>query len=179
MTMRRLERGYIQIYTGDGKGKTTAALGLALRGAGGGLHTFIVQFMKDFPYGEIKGTSLLREWITLEQFGNDAFVLRKQPPGDKDLEAAAAGLRRAEEEMMSGRCDIVVLDEICVAIHFGLLGTEAVISLMEKKPENVELVLTGRHCPQQLSDKADLVTEMLEIKHYYRKGVLARKGIES
>ncbi|MBW2220343.1 MAG: cob(I)yrinic acid a,c-diamide adenosyltransferase [Deltaproteobacteria bacterium] len=177
--MNRLEKGYIQIYTGKGKGKTTAALGQALRAAGGGLKTFIVQFMKDFPYGEIKSLQGLENWIELQQYGNDGFVLKKQPPGKKDLQVARQALRSAQEAMLSGQYDIVILDEICVALHFELLKTADVVSFMEDKPEPVELILTGRYCPQELIKKADLVTDMKEIKHYYSKGVIARKGIES
>lgn len=177
--MPRLKKGYVQIYTGNGKGKTTAALGQALRAAGNGLRTFMVQFMKDSPYGELRGIGELNEWIRLEQCGNDAFVFDKQLPGDKDLKAAKHGFGRAREAMLSGKYDIVIMDEVCVAMYFGLLRKEKVVSLIEEKPEPVELILTGRYCPPELMERADLVTEMLEIKHYYHKGVLARKGIDS
>jgi cob(I)alamin adenosyltransferase len=177
--MSRLKKGYIQVYTGDGKGKTTAALGQALRAAGSGLKTFIVRFMKDFPYGEVKSIKQLSNWIRLVQYGNDSFVIHKQPPHDKDLEAAKLAYQRAQESLFSGIYDIVIMDEVCVAICFGLLKTEDVLSLLEEKPGPVELILTGRYCPPELIEKADLVTEMQEIKHYYQKGVAARKGIES
>lgn len=177
--MSRLIKGYIHVYTGNGKGKTTAALGQALRAAGSGLKTFIIQFMKDFPYGEVKSIRQLSEWIELEQWGNDTFVFDKQLPGKRDLEAAKQGLQRVREAMLSGKYDIVIMDEVCVTIHFGLLKTETVLSLLEKKPTFVELILTGRYCPSELIEKADLVTEMHEIKHYYQKGIEARKGIES
>jgi cob(I)alamin adenosyltransferase len=177
--MERLEKGYVQIYTGNGKGKTTAALGQAIRAAGNGLKTFTVQFMKDFSYGEVKSLKNLDKWIRLEQYGNDIFVFRKQPPSDEDLEAAQQGLRRAREAISSGKYDIVIMDEVCVAIYFDLLKTENLLSLLEEKPDHVELILTGRHCPPELMEKADLVTEMKEIKHYYHRGVMARKGIES
>ena len=134
--------------------------------------------MKDFPYGEIKGIQQLSEWITLERCGNDTFVLNRRPPNDSDLEAAKEGLERARQAMLSGKYDIVIMDEVCVAIHFALLTTENVLSLLEEKPERVELILTGRYCPVELIQKGDLVTEMEEIKHYYQKGVVARKGIE-
>ena len=174
-----LEKGYVQVYTGNGKGKTTAALGQALRSAGGGLKTLIVQFMKDFPYGETKSIPKLAQWIRLEQYGNDAFVLKKQPPDDVDLDAARQALRRAQQAILSGEYDIVIMDEVCVAIHFGLLKIEQLLSLLKERPESVELILTGRYCPQALIQKADLVSEMREIKHYYEKGVSARKGIDS
>ena len=177
--MRRLIKGYVQVYTGNGKGKTTAALGQALRAAGGGLKTFIVSFMKDSPYGELKSIQHLSEWIRLEQYGNDTFVFKKKPPKESDLEAARHGLQRVREAMLSGKYDIIIMDEVCVALHFALLNTESIISFLEEKPETVELILTGRYCPQELIEKADLVTEMKEIKHYYQKGVSSRRGIES
>ncbi len=177
--MRRLNKGYIHVYTGNGKGKTTAALGQALRAAGSGLKTFIVQFMKDFPYGEVKSIRHWNGWIELEQCGNDTFVLDKRLPGKSDFEAAKQGLQRVQEAMLSGKYSIVIMDEICVAIHFGLLNTETILLLLEKKPMSVEMILTGRYCPSELIEKADLVTEMHEIKHYYQKGIEARKGIES
>jgi len=177
--MRGLKRGYVQIYTGNGKGKTTAALGQALRAAGSGLKTFIVQFMKDLQYGEVKALQQLSDCITLERYGNDTFVFCKQPPDEKDIAAAKQALNRAREAMLSGKYDIVIVDEVCVAIYFTLLKTKEVLMLLEERPEAVELILTGRYCPSELIERADLVTEMREIKHYYRKGILARKGIES
>jgi len=177
--MTILQKGYIQVYTGNGKGKTTAALGQALRAAGQELRTLIVMLMKDFPYGELKSLHQLNPWIQIEQYGNDRFVLRKQPPGGEDIRSAKLAINRALEAMLNGGYDLVILDEICVAIHFGLLVPEDVISVMKQKPAPVELILTGRYCPPQLIAEADLVTEMLEIKHYYQNGVLAREGIES
>ena len=177
--MNRIKKGYVHIYTGNGKGKTTAALGQALRAAGSGLTTFIVMFMKDFSYGEIQMIKYLSDWIKLEQYGNDAFVFRKQLPDNEDKKAARLALKRAREAMLSTKYDIVILDEVCVAIHFGLLKTEDVLSLIDEKPEPIEPILTGRYCPPELIENADLVTEMQEIKHYYQKGVAARKGIES
>jgi cob(I)alamin adenosyltransferase len=175
----KLQKGYIQVYTGNGKGKTTAALGQALRAAGRGLRTLIVMLMKDFAYGELKSLNQWNQWIRLEQYGNDRFVFRKQPPGDEDIQAAKIAVKRAREAMLSGSYDLVILDEVCVAIHFGLLETKEVVSLLKEKPPAVELILTGRYCPDELMAKADLVTEMQEIKHYYQNGVIARKGIES
>jgi cob(I)alamin adenosyltransferase len=175
----RLEKGYIQIYTGNGKGKTTAALGQALRAAGRGLKIFIVQFMKNSPYGEMKIFERMRNWITLEHYGNDSFVFSNKAAGEKDTNMAQQAFHRARKAMSSGKYDIVIMDEVCVAIFFGLLKTDDVLSLLEEKPEPVELILTGRYCPPELIEKADLVTEMQEIKHYYQKGVAARKGIES
>ena len=175
----KLPKGYIQVYTGNGKGKTTAALGQALRAAGRGLRTLIVMLMKDFAYGELKSLNQWNQLIRVEQYGNDRFVFRKQPPGDEDIQAAKLAIKRAREAMVSGRYDLVILDEVCVAVHFGLLETKEVLSLLKEKPLTVELILTGRYCPDELIGRADLVTEMLEIKHYYQNGVIARKGIES
>ena len=177
--MNRLRKGYVQIYTGNGKGKTTAALGQALRAAGSGLQTFIVMFMKDYSYGEIRMIKNLSDWIRLEQYGNDDFVFRKQPPDNEDKKSAHMALKRAREVMLSAEYDMLIMDEVCVAIHFGLLKTEDVLSLLEEKPDSIELILTGRYCPPELIEKADLATEMQEIKHYYQNGVVARKGIES
>jgi len=170
---------YIQIYTGNGKGKTTAAVGQAIRAAGHGLKTFIVMFMKNHPYGEIKTLKNLSDWITVEQYGDDDFVFRKEPPSDEDKDTARKALSRAREAMLSGDYDIVILDEICVAVYFGLLGTDDVMPFLEEKPDNVELILTGRYCPDEWIDRVDLVTRMDEIKHYYQKGILAREGFES
>jgi cob(I)alamin adenosyltransferase len=177
--MIKLKKGYVQIYTGNGKGKTTAALGQAMRAAGSGLKTLVVMLMKDFAYGEVKCLDRLSPWIRLEQYGNDRFFFRKQPPAKEDIQAARLAVRRAREAMLSGEFDMVVLDEVCVAIYFGLLKTEEIVALLKAKPEPVEVILTGRYCPAQLIAMADLVTEMQEIKHYYQSGVTARKGIES
>ena len=177
--MQRLTKGYIQIYTGNGKGKTTAALGQALRAAGRRLRTLIVMLMKDFAYGELKSLNQWNQLIRMEQYGNDRFVFCKQRPGDEDIQAAKLAIMRAREAMLSGRYDLVILDEVCVAVHFGLLETREVLSLLKEKPLTVELILTGRYCPDELIARADLVTEMREIKHYYQNGVTARKGIES
>ena len=177
--MTKLQKGYIQVYTGNGKGKTTAALGQALRAAGRGLRTLIVMLMKDFAYGELKSLNQWNKWIRLEQYGNDGFVFFQQPPSGEDIQAANLAILRAREAMLSGRYDLVILDEVCVAVHFGLLETREVLSLLKEKPLTVELILTGRYCPDELIARADLVTEMREIKHYYQNGVIARKGIES
>ena len=177
--MKRLKRGFIQIYTGNGKGKTTAALGVAVRAAGAGLKTYIIQFMKNFPYSESNSLNHLREWITIEKVGKDDYVFRKEPPPQEEIEKAKLALESAREKMLCGNYDLIILDEICVAIYFGLFHVEDVLQFIDSKPENVELVLTGRYCPQILIDRADLVTEMQEVKHYYQKGILSRKGIDS
>ena len=177
--MKKSERRYIQIYTGNGKGKTTAAIGLAVRAAGHGLKTHIVMFMKDHPYGELPILTKLGDFITVERFGNDAFVFRKEPPSPGDLATARAGLTHARETIQSGEYDIVILDEICVTTYFKLLTPEDVIPLLKEKPDGVELILTGRYCPESWLELADLVTEMKEIKHYYQVGIIAREGFES
>lgn len=174
-----LNKGYTQIYTGNGKGKSTAAIGQAVRAAGFGLKIYIAQFMKEFPYNELNSLKHLSEWITIEQFGSDDFVYQKQMPNKVELDKAKLGLAKAKAKMLSKKYDVVILDEVCVSIHFGLLSDEEILTFMKMKPDNVELILTGRYCPDKLLEKADLVTEMKEIKHYYQEGVLARKGIES
>jgi len=174
-----MDKGFIHIYTGNGKGKTSAALGIALRAAGANLKCLLIQFMKDgFSYSELNSISLLSKWITVERYGDDAHVLEKRPPTDEEQKAARQGLDRAKDALVSGVFDVVILDEICVAVHFGLLMEEDVIDLFNKRPDNVELILTGRYCPEAWIERADLVTEMKEVKHYFKQGVLSRKGID-
>ncbi len=168
--------GYIQLYTGDGKGKTTAALGLALRAAGHGLYTYIGQFMKGQPYGELYALTALPH-ITLEQYG-DVHCMRKEEVTDRHHRQAREGLAKAREAMQSEHYTLVILDEVLVTLWFGLLTLEEVILVVEDKPRDVELVLTGRKAPPELIERADLVTEMKNIKHYYDSGVPARDGIE-
>lgn len=175
----KLKKGYIQVYPGNGKGKTTAAIGQAVRAAGTGLKTFIIQFMKEYPYSEISSLKELNKWITVEQYGKDDFVYKDEMPGQEDLSIAKRALSRAEDIILSGEFDLVILDEIIVAVYFKLFTTDDVLNLINKKPRDVELILTGRYCPKEIIDKADLITEMQEVKHYYKKGVLSRKGIES
>jgi cob(I)alamin adenosyltransferase len=176
MIRQRLSKGYVHIYTGDGKGKTTAALGLALRAAGHGMRTYIGQFMKGHPYGELEAL-VGHPAITIEQYGDTHFI-RREEMTTEHVAQAYCGLERAREAMHSNRYDLVVLDEINVAIWFGLVSVEDVLALLESRPLNVELILTGRGAPQRLIDRADLVTEMQELKHYYQQGVTAREGIE-
>jgi cob(I)alamin adenosyltransferase len=171
-------RGYIQIYTGDGKGKTTAALGLALRAAGHGLHTYIGQFMKGQSYGELEAVARLAPFVTIEQFGLKTFLHITDHPPQAEIARARRGLARSRAAMLSGRYRIVVLDEVLVAIFFKLLPEADVLAVLDEKPDGVELVLTGRRAPASLIRRADLVTEMKSRKHYYDKGVAARPGIE-
>jgi len=167
-------KGYIQVYTGDGKGKTTAAIGLAVRAACAGLKVFVGQFLKGMESSEVK----IREFLPIEivLYGNGKFV--RDPADPEHRRLAQEGLRDAKERLSSGKYDLVVLDEFNVAIHLGLLSREEVEDLLDSKPEHVELVITGRYAPNWLIERADLVTEMREVKHYFQRGVTARRGIE-
>jgi cob(I)alamin adenosyltransferase len=170
--------GYVQVYTGNGKGKTTAALGLALRAAGHGLRTYIAQFLKARPTGEIEAVRRLEPLITIEQFGREGFINVTEGPDDEDVARARNGLAMAREAMLSGEYRIVVLDEVNTAVHFKILPEKEVLDLIDRRPAAVELVLTGRYAPDAFVGRADLVTEMHEVKHYSAKGVKAREGIE-
>lgn len=174
--MKDWTRGYVQVYTGDGKGKTTAALGLALRAAGAGLRIFIGQFVKGMEYSELRVLERFDE-IEVRRYGRDCFIDREPEP--EDIEAARAGLEDAREELISGRWDIVILDEANIATYFKLFPVEDLLALIEQKPADVELVITGRRADPRVIEAADLVTEMREVKHYYQQGVPCRKGIES
>ncbi len=175
--MGKLKKGYIQVYTGNGKGKTTAALGLALRAAGRGMKVYIGQFMKGQEYGELDAiNNYLSEWITMEQYGTPKFVVGK--PSEEDIKMAKEGLKKAKNAMLSGNYDIIILDEVNVSIYLKTLDLDDVIEFISAKPSDVELILTGRYAPEEIINLADLVTEMKEIKHYYTKGVIAREGIE-
>jgi len=167
--------GLIQVYTGDGKGKTTAALGLALRAAGHGLRTYIGQFLKGRPTGELRAARLLEPYLTIEQFGEAGFAAK----GDaRQAALARQGLRRIRRVLASGEYDIIILEEINLALDLELLSLQEVLVLLEERPSGVELVLTGRGAPQELISRADLVTEMVAVKHPYDQGVGARAGIE-
>jgi cob(I)alamin adenosyltransferase len=167
--------GYIQVYTGNGKGKTTASLGLALRAAGAGLKIYIAQFLKKGDYSEIKALSKFDN-ITIEQFGLGKFV--KGKPSEEDIAAGAAGYLKLYKILKKGEYDVVIAEEGNVAVMCNLFTEQALLELMEIKPENVELIITGRNAGQKVIEKADLVTEMKDIKHYYKQGVMARVGIE-
>jgi cob(I)alamin adenosyltransferase len=176
MSEKHLTKGFVQVYTGDGKGKTTAALGLAFRAAGYGMRTYIGQFMKGQSYGELEAARQL-PGITVEQFGRENLV-HAQTVTPEDIALARRGLERARQALTGGEYDIVILDEANVALYFGLLEVEDVLAVIDARPEKVELVLTGRRAPSEIIDRADLVTEMVEVKHYYRQGVASRDGIE-
>lgn len=171
-----LEKGYIQVYTGNGKGKTTAALGITLRTICAGNKVFFGQFMKGQDYSELKACQLL-PGLKMEQFGGVCFVNGK--PTEKDIADAQKGLQRMKEVLSSGEYDIVVFDEINTSLFFHLVSVEEVLKVLDLKPERTEVILTGRYAPQEIMDRADLVTEMKEIKHYYNAGVDSRVGIEN
>ncbi|MBM4037233.1 MAG: cob(I)yrinic acid a,c-diamide adenosyltransferase [Planctomycetes bacterium] len=171
-------RGYVQVYTGDGKGKTTAALGLAVRAAGHGLRTYICQFMKRRPSGEHEAVKRLGNLIAIETCGSGKFLYPKWPPDPAEVARAGEGLARARAAMLSGEYHIIVLDEVCVAINFRLLSLEEVMAFIREKPEAVELVLTGRQASPTIVAVADLVSDIRAVKHYFRQDVEARQGIE-
>lgn len=167
--------GLVQVYTGDGKGKTTAALGLALRAAGYGLKTYIGQFLKGRPTGERKAARLLEPYVTIEQFGEVSFVAR----GDaRQAALVRQGLQRVLRILAGGEYDIVIVEEINVALDLELISLEEVLTLLKERPSETELILTGRGAPRELIAQADLVTEMVAIKHPFAQGIKAREGIE-
>ena len=172
------ETGMIQVYTGNGKGKSTAAFGLALRAAGCGLKVAIIQFMKSGEsYGEIATFARLPE-IDIASFGGEGFLKKDQPPSAEHLKKAQAALAKARRALKEELADVLILDELNNAIFFGLVTEEETRELLALKQPHTELVITGRNAPDYLLQAADLVTEMVEIKHPYHKGVLARRGIE-
>ncbi|MFC2163545.1 cob(I)yrinic acid a,c-diamide adenosyltransferase [Acidobacteriota bacterium] len=173
-----LFKGYIQVYTGNGKGKTTAALGLALRAAGHGLKTYIGQFLKGQDYGELTSVKKLSPFITIEQFGRKGFIHVTKDPDEEDIQKAKAGLEKCLQAMQSQKYTLIILDEINVAVDFNLISEQEVHTFLDQKPENMEVILTGRYASKSLINRADLVTEMKEIKHYFKKDVPARDGIE-
>lgn len=173
-----LGKGYVQVYTGNCKGKTTAALGLAFRAAGEGIKTYIGQFMKGEHYGEIRAAKIMQPYITIEQYGKPGWVHTECPPNEEDVWMAKDGLRRAKDAMLCGNYDIVVFDEIITAHFFQLVSLEEILEIIRSKPDGVEIIFTGRYAPPELIEVADLVTDMVEVKHYYHKGIKARVGIE-
>jgi cob(I)alamin adenosyltransferase len=169
--------GLVQVYTGDGRGKTTAALGQAIRAAGQGIDVYIIQFMKGWPhYGEL--TALQHQpHITLRQFGRACFVDRQHPdPSDRRM--AHEALTHARQVVQAGAHSLVILDEVNVALDWGLIELSDVLDLIASRPKHVELVLTGRGAPPRLIEAADLVTEMREVKHPYQQGIVGRRGID-
>jgi len=175
MTQKKF-KGYVQVYTGNGKGKTTAALGLAIRAAGAGLKVFIGQFMKMGDYSEIKALERFPDLIIIEQYGIKGFV--KGKPSPEDIEASRKGLAGIKQIVASEAYDLLILEEGNVAVMCGLFAVQELLDIIDAKPDNLELVITGRGADPRIIEKADLVTEMKEIKHYYKQGVKARTGIE-
>jgi len=169
-------KGYVQIYTGNGKGKTTASLGLSIRAAGAGLKVYIAQFLKMGDYSEIKALQRFSDLITVEQFGQGKFV--KGKPSPEEIKSAQAGLEKIKSIIAADEHDVVIMEEGNVAVMCDLFPVEDLLSIIDSKPEHMELVITGRGADPKVIEKADLVTEMKEIKHYYQKGVQARVGIE-
>ena len=171
-----MEKGYVHIYTGRGKGKTTAALGLGLRAVGAGFKVYMIQFMKGRRYSEIDSIEQISNF-KIVQYGRDEFV-SKENPEQVDIDLAQKGFSHAKEILKKGKYDLIILDELNVAIDYNLISLDDVIRLIEEKPKNIELVLTGRYAHPELVKIADVVTEMLEIKHPYQEGIKARKGID-
>jgi cob(I)alamin adenosyltransferase len=171
-------KGYVQVNTGDGKGKTTASLGLAVRAAGHGLCTVIVQFMKGWiDYGELAGAKMLFPFVTILQAGQGTFVNRRNPDPE-DVRLAREGWEYAKDVIRGRRADIVVLDEVNCALACGLLPLDEVLAVVRSKPDGLELILTGRGAPPEMIVAADLVTEMKDVKQDYNAGIDARPGIE-
>jgi len=169
-------KGYIQVYTGNGKGKTTAALGLSLRAVGAGKKVFFAQFVKGQIYSEVKTIQNFLPNITIKQYGLDCFIIKK--PSQADIDMARKDFAEIKNVIISGTYDIVVLDEANIALTYDLFSAEELIELLKNKAYETEIIITGRYAPTILFEIADLVTEMQEIKHYFYKGVKAREGIE-
>jgi len=169
-------KGYIHVYTGNGKGKTTAVLGLALRAVGAGKKVYFAQFVKGKIYSEIDAINRYIPEITVKQYGRGCFIVDE--PTSEDIQAAKEGLEEVGAVIRSGKYDVVVLDEATIALHYKLFSVEELIAVLQEEREETEIAITGRYAPEELIEIADLVTEMKEIKHYYTKGISARKGIE-
>lgn len=178
VVVQKLERGYVHVYTGDGKGKTTAALGQAFRAIGHNLRVFMILFMKgNVEYGELETARRLSKFIEIREMGRETFVSKENPEAI-DIQWAQDGLSLAKKILQDGEHDLVILDEINVALDFKLISLEDVLELIRMKPDKVELILTGRYAHPDVLTSADLVTEMKLVRHYYDRGVEARVGIE-
>ncbi len=178
MKKKRFPKGFVQVYTGNGKGKTTAALGLALRAAGHRFKVLMIQFLKGgIAYGELQSAKKLAPYLTIVPMGRENFVNKKKPD-PMDVLLAQKAWELAQRSVHSQKYHLVILDEINVAVEYGMVSLKELLALMKNKPENVELVLTGRWARPEVLRRADLVTEMREIKHYYKKGIESRIGIE-
>jgi len=170
-------RGMVQVYTGDGKGKTTAALGLGLRAAGHGFRVHMIMFMKGrINYGELEAVKRIPNF-TIRAFGRPEFVDRRNPD-PRDIQLAREALQHAREVMEQGEVDFLILDEVNCAIDWGLIPEKEVIELIRRRPPHMELILTGRYARPSIIALADLVSEVREVKHPYQKGITARRGVE-
>lgn len=169
-------KGYIHVYTGNGKGKTTAALGLAVRALGAGKKVYIGQFAKSNHYSELETIDKLLKDITIRQFGMGCFIFEK--PKENDILAAQAGLKEIIRIIESDEYDVIILDEANIAVYYNLITVNQLIEAISKRIDHTEIIITGRYATQEIMDYADLVTEMKEVKHYYQQGVQARLGIE-
>ncbi len=170
-----MEQGYVHVYTGNGKGKTTAALGLSVRAVCAGLKVYFAQFVKGMPYSELKAEEKL-QGLEIHQFGRDCFIYRD--PEQEDIDAAYEGFTASRDALASGAYDLVVLDELNIALYYKLLSVQDVIEAIDERDPGTEVVITGRYAPDEILEIADLVTEMKEVRHYYTEGVDAREGIE-
>lgn len=169
-------KGYVHVYTGNGKGKTTAAIGQAIRSLGAGWRVFFAQFLKAGEYSEHKALAKFSDQITIKTYGRNVFI--KGEPEDEDRRLAQAAYQEIAEIVASGRYRLVVLDEANVAVNYGLITVDQILDLIDQRAEGVELVITGRYAHSRLIDRADLVTEMREVKHYFDRGIRARVGVE-
>jgi cob(I)alamin adenosyltransferase len=176
-TLSKYTRGLVFVYTGNGKGKTTAAMGHALRAAGHGLKVLVIQFMKGKKYGEVIAAEKYLPDITIIQSGLDSFVMRKNP-APVDIDLAQQGLNVAKKALSSSEYDLVILDEINVAMDFDLISIDDVVALIKSKAPAIDLILTGRYAPPEIVELADTVSDIQEIKHHYAKGIKERAGIE-
>ncbi len=171
-----IDRGRLQVYTGDGKGKTSAAVGLAVRAAGAGRRVFFAQFLKGEPSSEVLSLRQLENKVTTRLYGSPGFI--RGCPAEKDKANAQAGLEEVSTILLSGEYRVVILDEINMVLDYGLVPFSSLRRVLIKRSPEVEVILTGRRAPPELLEIADLVTEMRAVKHYYREGVKARLGIE-
>lgn len=174
---RTWKQGRVQVYTGDGKGKTCAALGLALRAAGAGLHVFIAQFAKGMPCSELEALKCLAPRVSIQQYGRNSFIVGE--PCEDDITAAKKGLEAVKEILASGRFEVVILDEANIATFFGLFSADDLLEAIAARAPHVEVIITGRRAHPRILAVADLITEMREIRHYHQNGVPARRGIEN
>lgn len=171
-----MDKGYVHVYTGNGKGKTTAALGLSLRAVCAGKKVYFGQFIKGMEYSELKSQNILPNF-EIHQLGRNCFIFNK--PTKEDIRLAKDGLETCRRILSEGKYDVVVLDELNIAVYYNLFTVEEAIDVIKNRAPHVEVIVTGRYAEEKLIEIADLVTEMEEIKHYYRQGVAARKGIEN